>query len=115
MFDYADKGKLMLYISALSYSNIYYIVKKMCTHKEMIALLRDMEAITVTLDVTKQIIVHSLNAAFKDFEDAIQFCTALSNNRVEAIITRNPRDFKNSDIAVLTPEEALSSIETVDK
>jgi predicted nucleic acid-binding protein len=110
LFDYAEKGKISLYISALSYSNIYYIIKKTCSHKEMIALLRDLEAITVTLDVTRQIITDSLNSGFKDFEDAIQYHTALSNKKTDAIITRNSRDFKNNDISVFTPEDALGII-----
>jgi hypothetical protein len=80
----------------------------------MISLLRDLEAISFTIDVTKQIIIDSMNAPFKDFEDSIQFHTALSNNKVEAIITRNSRDFKNNDIAILSPEEALSTIESAE-
>lgn len=111
LFDYADNGKTSLYISALSYSNIYYIIRKSCSHKVMISLLRDLEAITLTLDVTKQIISKSFNSNFKDFEDAIQYNTALSNKKVEAIITRNPKDYKNSDLSVFTPDEALKIIE----
>jgi predicted nucleic acid-binding protein len=112
LFDYAEKGKINLYISALSYSNIYYIVRKICSHKEMISMLRDLEALTTTLDVTKQIIAESLNSGLKDFEDSIQYYTALSNKKIESIVTRNPRDFKNNDISVFTPEEALSTIES---
>jgi predicted nucleic acid-binding protein len=33
LFEYAEKGKITLYVSALSYSNIYYILRKTCTHK----------------------------------------------------------------------------------
>jgi predicted nucleic acid-binding protein len=112
LFDYAEKGKINLYISALSYSNIYYIVRKICSHKEMLSMLRDLEAMTTTLDVTKQIIADSLNSGFKDFEDAIQYNTALSNKKIDAIVTRNPRDFKNNNISVFAPEEALSTIES---
>jgi predicted nucleic acid-binding protein len=112
LFDYAEKGKINLYISALSYSNIYYIVRKICSHKEMLSMLRDLEAMTTMLDVTKQVITDSLNTSFKDFEDSIQYNTAVSNKKVEAIITRDPRDFKNDVISVFTPEEALSTIES---
>jgi predicted nucleic acid-binding protein len=112
LFDYAEKGKINLYISALSYSNIYYIVRKICSHKEMLSMLRDLEAMTTTIDVTKQVITDSLNTGFKDFEDSIQYNTAISNKKVEAIVTRDPRDFKNDVISVFTPEEALSTIES---
>jgi len=111
LFAYAEQGKLNLFISALSYSNIYYIIKKTCSHKQMLSLLRDLDAITITLDVTGQIIKNSINANFKDFEDSIQYNAALSNKKVEAIITRDTKDFRNNDIAVFTPNEVLSMIE----
>lgn len=111
LFDYAENGKVNLFVSALSYSNIYYIIKKNCSHKEMIAILKDLEALTETLDVSKQIISKSLNSDFKDFEDSIQYFTALSNKKITAIVTRNSKDYKKSDIAVLTPEEAISVLE----
>lgn len=111
LFDLAEKGKINLFISALSYSNIYYIIKKNCTHKEMISLLKDLESLTETLDVTKKIIAKSLVSDFKDFEDAIQYNTAISNKKIAAIITRNVKDYKNIELAVLTPDEALSAIE----
>lgn len=112
LLDLAEKGKISIYLSALSYSNIYYIVRKLCSHKEMLSILRDLESMTSTLDVTGQIISNALNASLKDFEDSIQFYAALSNKKIEAIVTRNPRDFKNNDISVFTPEEALRIIET---
>ena len=115
LFDYAEKGKANIFISALSYSNIYYIIRKTCSHKEMLSLLRDLEAITTTLDVTKQIIVNSLNSNFKDFEDSIQYNTALAAKKMDAIVTRNPKDFKNDTIAILTPKEALSIIGDINK
>ena len=111
LFDLSERGKINLFISALSYSNIYYVIKKNCSHKEMLLVLRDLEAITETLDVTKQIISKSLNSDFKDFEDSIQYYTAVSNKKIDAIITRNAKDYKKSELVVLTPEEVLSAIE----
>ena len=113
LLDYGDKGKLNIYISALSYSNIYYILRKTCSHKEMISLLKDIKAISTTMDVTGDIINKAIESGLKDFEDAIQFNTALSNKKIQAMVTRDIKGFKNSDISVLTPEEALGIIESV--
>lgn len=110
LFDLAEKGKVKLFVSALSYSNIYYIVKKICTHKEMIALLQDLENLTETLDVTKLVISKSLMSDFKDFEDAIQYNTAISSKEITIIVTRDAKDYKNSVLSVLTPDEVLSII-----
>jgi len=112
LFEYAEKGKVNLFISALSYANIYYIIRKTCSHKEMLIILRDLESLIETVDVTKQIVSKSLHADFKDYEDSIQYFTALSNKKITAIVTRNGKDFKKSDLTILTPEEALSIIET---
>jgi predicted nucleic acid-binding protein len=103
---YADNGKLNLYMSALSFSHMYYVLRKACSHKEMIALLKDMKAIARTLDVTDDIISKALESGMKDFEDAIQLHTALSQKKMQAIVTRDRKGFKESEIAVLTPEEA---------
>jgi predicted nucleic acid-binding protein len=110
LFDLAEKGKIRLFISALSYSNIYYILKKTTTHKELTALLSDVEALAETLDVTKGVISRAIRSDFNDFEDAIQYHTALSNKKITVIVTRNAKDFKNSKLTVLTPEEAVSAI-----
>ena len=112
IFDYGDKGKVNIYISALSYSNIYYILRKICSHKEMISLLKDIKAISTTMDVTEEVISKAIESGLKDFEDAIQLNTALSNKKIQAIVTRDIKGFKNSDISILTPEEALRVIET---
>lgn len=112
LFEYAEKGKVKLFMSALSYTTIYYIIRKTCTHKELLSTLRDLESLIETVDVTKQIISKSLYTDFKDYEDSIQYHTAISNKRISAIVTRNVKDFKKSDLAILTPEEALSIIES---
>lgn len=112
LFEYAEKGKVKLFMSALSYTTIYYIIRKTCTHKELLSTLRDLESLIETVDVTKQIISKSLYTDFKDYEDSIQYHTAISNKRISAIVTRNVKDFKKIDLAILTPEEALSIIES---
>src|ERR1035437_7673535 len=111
LFDYSEKSKARIFISSLSYSNIYYVVRQIINPKEMISILHELEAMTETLDVTKSIIKSSLSSDFKDFEDAIQYYTAVSNKKISVIVTRDTKDYKNSDLAVMTPEEAVSLIE----
>ncbi|MCU0404435.1 MAG: PIN domain-containing protein [Chitinophagaceae bacterium] len=111
LFDFAEKGKINLFISALSYSNIYYILKKSCTHKEMISLLKDLEALTTTMDVTGRIISNALYSEFKDFEDAIQSFTAYSYKKMDAIVTRDVKDYKTSQLPVFTPNEVIIMLE----
>jgi len=111
----AEKGALRLCISALSYANIYCILKKDNTYQGLKAILQDLEALTETLPVTKAIIAAALHSGFKDFEDSIQYYTALSSKKTDAIVTRNVKDYKLSELTVLTPEEALSVLNNTKK
>jgi len=49
-----------------------------------------------------------MRSDFKDFEDAIQYYSAKGQVGINAIITRNPKDFAVKDLAILSPDEALS-------
>ena len=51
----------------------------------------------------------ALNSDFNDFEDAIQYYTAIENNQ-EIIITRNQPDYKASRLPVMTASEFINSI-----
>jgi predicted nucleic acid-binding protein len=108
IFTKAVSGKAKLYISAISYSNIYYILKQYLSKNETIRLLNELSEITEIVDVTNVIIKQSLKSDFKDFEDAIQYHCALSLQKIDFLITRDSKDFKKSVLPVMNPEEALS-------
>lgn len=108
LFDHAEKGRVKIYVSSVSYNNIYYILKQLLSHRETLNLLSELDGLTEIIDVTKTVIKDSLKSTFKDFEDAIQYHSALSNKKIEAIVTRDAKGFKDSTIAILTPDEAIS-------
>ena len=110
LFDFSEKNKVKLYLTAVSYNNTYYILKKLSTHKEAIKILKDLEKLTHTIDTTGDSIKNALESEFIDFEDAIQYYTAKTNKKLEAIVTRNISDFKHSKIPILSPDEAISII-----
>ena len=111
IFDLSRKGKLRIYVSAVSYNNIYYILRQSLSHIETIRLLEELSDLVIIADVTKAIIKKSLKTDFKDFEDAIQYNCALDLPNIDAIVTRNTKDFKKSMLPVMSPEEALSTIQ----
>lgn len=81
----------------ISYNNIYYILKQSSTHKETIKILTELSAMTEVIDLTTNILTNALKSEFKDFEDAIQYYSALTNSKIDKIITRNTKDFKLSE------------------
>ncbi|MHA8094498.1 type II toxin-antitoxin system VapC family toxin [Aquirufa lenticrescens] len=109
LFDLAVKKKIKLYISAISYNNIYYILQRENkSHKKTIALLELLSEDCQILDATKTILQSAMRSDFKDFEDAIQYYSAKGHVGINAIVTRNPKDFAVKDLAILSPDEALS-------
>ena len=113
LFNYSFKKKISIYISAVSYNNIYYILRQSCSHTETIKILTELSEWTDIIDVSKDIINKSLKSDFKDFEDAIQYNCAKSLNKIDFIVTRDTKDFKTSSLPILTPKEAVTLIENI--
>lgn len=106
LFTLADRKKVKLYISALTFANTYYILSRFYSSNEAKKILSKFKVLVEVLPTTDKIIELALASDFKDFEDAIQFYTALENNS-ESIITRNKKDFKNNLIPVFSAKEFL--------
>jgi len=96
-----------LYLSAISINNIYYIVRKFLGHKKTIEIIETLTEITEIIGTTKKEILQALKNDFSDYEDSIQYSTALTISGLDAIITRNIKDYKSADIAVMTPIDFL--------
>ena len=112
LFNFTLLGKAKIYISAVSYNNIYYVLRQSLSHTETIKLLDELAEMTEITDVTKSMIKKSLKSDFKDFEDAIQYNCALSLTKLDFIVTRDTKDFRKSSLPVMTPDEAVSLLES---
>lgn len=108
LFSWAAQHKIIIYVSAISFNNIYYILKQQLSHGKSIHTLIGLQNIVRTIDVNEAIIRKSLQSDFSDFEDAIQHFCAVSIASMACIVTRNSKDYKSSKIAVMTPGETIS-------
>lgn len=110
LFEAALQGRCTLYVSAISYNNIYYIMRQSATHAVVLKLLQSLAELTTVVDVNKQVIGKGLSSDFKDFEDAIQYYSALTIPKLDVIVTRDAKHFKSSSVAVMAPQEAASTV-----
>ncbi|MEN8138626.1 MAG: PIN domain-containing protein [Bacteroidota bacterium] len=111
IFSLADKHKLKLTVSSLTFANTNYILSKMKSADGARDILRKFKILVRILSLDDKVVDLALNdEGFKDFEDGIQYYTALENNQ-DIIITRSLKDFKNSKIPVMTAEQYLTSID----
>ena len=109
LFELNEQRKVQLHVSAVSINNIYYIVRKYLDHKRAILVIEELIVMVQVVETTEIEIIQALKNGFKDFEDSIQYSTALTIDEIEAIITRNVKDYERSEIAVFTPENYLKS------
>ena len=107
LFTLADEGKIEIYISALSLPNIHYLLSKQTSAEEAKQILRKFKVLVHVTPLDEKIIDLALNSEFSDFEDAIQYFSALQNN-IDVLLTRNLKDYKKAQISVLTAQDFIN-------
>jgi predicted nucleic acid-binding protein len=107
LFTLADEGKLQIFISALSLPNVHYLLSKKKSEGEAKQILRKFKVLVHVTPLDEKIIDLALNSEFSDFEDAIQYFSALQNE-VEVLLTRNLKDYKKAQISVLTAQNFIN-------
>ena len=109
IFTQIDQKKLMGYVSSLTFSNLFYVLRKIESQKKVISKLYSLSRLLTVLKVDDQNIRDAIDSGFADFEDSIQYFCALDYKKIEVIITRNTKDYKNSSLPVITPGDFLKS------
>ena len=95
------------FITPVIISNVYYLLRQTAKHEKVIEKLKMLVSITDILVIDKEAILQALNSNFNDFEDALQNYAAELDKEIDLIITRNTKDFKNSLLAVMTPDNYM--------
>lgn len=108
LFTLAYKKKVELFISALTYSTAAYLLRKHGI-EEVRLLLGNLRRLSEVAKIGESEVDDALSSAF---EDALQYYSAVSK-KVDVIVTRNQKDFANSKIPVLSPNEFLQSFSLV--
>jgi len=105
----ADKGQVKMVVSSFSYPTVYFLLSKFESSEKVKEKLRKFKIISEISDLDEKVIEKGLASDFVDFEDALQYFCALKAD-CNILITRNAKDFKESEIPVMTGEEFLQSI-----
>lgn len=111
LFSLADKKKFELTVSSLTIANTSYTLLRQMDSNKAKSILRKLSLIVKIAPLDDRIIGLALNdTTFMDFEDGLQYFTALENQQ-EIIITRNLKDFKHSKIPFMTARQFIETIE----
>ncbi|WP_374760712.1 type II toxin-antitoxin system VapC family toxin [Lacihabitans soyangensis] len=110
LFSLAEDNKIKLYTSSHSLATTHYILKKYIEEKELRLILHNLLEFITIIPVNLDVLRKSLNSNHKDFEDAVQIYCASTVNGMEYIVTRNIKDFKNSEIPAILPNEIVAKL-----
>ncbi|MBH8571884.1 PIN domain-containing protein [Nostocaceae cyanobacterium CENA369] len=103
---FVEEGQIEGYICASAFSDLYYIIRKEKGRNLALEFLREIVTFCRIATVDSTAINMALNLNFRDFEDAIQYSSAVLNH-LDAIITRNPGDFPVATPRIMTPDELI--------
>ncbi|HEY9125097.1 MAG TPA: PIN domain-containing protein [Bacteroidales bacterium] len=93
LFSLADKKQIELTVSSLTIANTSYALLRQLDSNNAKSILRKLRLIVNILPLDDKIIGLALNDnTFSDFEDGLQYFSAIENEQ-ELIITRNLKDF----------------------
>lgn len=109
LFTMAYFKQVRIYISPMTYATASYLLHR--HGKDGVRnLLKNLRQLAKVTTANEQTVDDSLASQFDDFEDALQYYSALKS-KADVIITRNGEDFKLSKIPVMTAGEYLATID----
>ena len=107
IMEYCINGNLRGYLAGHTLLNIFYITRKeksIKDRKEILLMLCDWFEI---IEIDKEMIIIALqNEQWQDLEDGLQMQYA-AHEKLDYIITRNIKDFTNSEATAMLPEDFL--------
>ena len=104
----AESKQVEASVSVMSLPLAFYLMRRAKGANAAWAGVRLIRDVFNLVPTDEQIIHQALDGSMADFEDAIQFCSAL-RARASILITRNQKHFPTREIAVLTPSQFLDA------
>ena len=106
IFDSAGRGEIKIYISTITSINAFYTTRKEKGKDIAFKAVEGLLKIVEVCRTDKSILQNAFSNNFTDYEDAVQHECAVAEN-LDAIVTRNAKDYKNASIKVYSPDEFL--------
>lgn len=104
------EGRATLYVASLSFATVHYVMRKHTSTPVALSLVAELATKVTVVTVNAAVVERATTGFIADFEDGLQYFSALSVPALDAIVTRNVRDFKKSTLLVFTPEQAISNL-----
>lgn len=108
-----ENKHIRAYLASHTITTLFYLIRKVKDKKFAEECVRDLLSVFEIAPVDKSTLLLALKPDFKDFEDAVQYAAAKQVN-ADFIITRNIKDYRKSDIPVMSPDSFLATLKLAD-
>jgi predicted nucleic acid-binding protein len=104
----AERGKIRGFVSALSMTNLYYVVRRLSSRTAAMEMLRTVRGCVGLTPCDASVLNLAIDAGFGDFEDAVQYFSARAAG-AEVLVTRDTGHFPEDDLPAMTPVAFLAA------
>lgn len=111
LFSLAESKEIKLYSSSHALATTYYLLKRHVDEKILREVIYNILDYLNIVAIDTAMLKKGLKSKHKDFEDALQMMCAYSVEKMDCIVTRNIKDFKDSELLVLAPDELVKQLE----
>lgn len=109
LFTMAYKRELEIYVSGCTFTTASYLLRKH-SPDEIKRLLGNFRQLARISPIDENVIDRALASDFDDYEDAVQYYSAISV-AADVIVTRNEKDFiGHSELPVMSPKAFLAQL-----
>lgn len=109
LFEKVESNQLYGYLGATSITTLDYLLSKTLSSQKAKDVIQSLLTLFDIAPVNRLVLEEALNSKFSDFEDAILHAAA-THCGVQAIVTRNEKDFSKATLAIYSPSALLNII-----
>lgn len=110
IFSETEYGRLTTYLGATTVTTVHLLITKALGVKAGHLAIEQILQLFEVAPVNRLVLTSALSLKFKDFEDAVLHEAGIHAG-VDAIITRNVKDFKKAAVAVYSSDEFVASLQ----
>lgn len=111
---FAEEGKIEGWLCSTTVTTLYYLLSKELNRKKADVHINNLLKIFHVARVDRAVLAGATDSNFTDFEDAVLYQSAV-HSRLDAILTRNQKDFKESELPVYTPVQFINVLKSLEQ
>ena len=105
LFVQYQQGRYILFTSSIVLTNMHFIIRKLHDLKFANSSVLFVNKHFKIIDANNDDIENAIQSKFSDFEDGVQYFSALRSKKIDVLVTRNVKDFKHALLPVFTPKQ----------